>query len=74
MLFNKLTTKHKSSAFLQTIDKMININIMSVCKVSYLLPTLFLEVLTENQHTTLIQLSEAVTFTCWATSSCFILE
>ncbi|NXN70339.1 DHB12 reductase, partial [Himantopus himantopus] len=33
----------------KTIDKMINVNIMAVCKVSALLPTLVLDVLIQNQ-------------------------
>lgn len=43
--------------FLQTIDQMININIMSVCKVSTLLPALIPEILIQ---TTEVHLSKAL--------------
>jgi len=43
--------------FLQMIDQMININIMSVCKVSALLPALIPEILIQTIQ---IQLSKAL--------------
>ncbi|NWI51017.1 DHB12 reductase, partial [Calyptomena viridis] len=52
----------------KTIDKMVNVNIMAVCKVSALLPMLVPDILIQNQKTRFSN-SEGITFTCETTAA-----